>query len=343
MGSGLAGSCLAWQIDQLGLSYRIFNDPNRAAASQTAAGFINPITGKWMTKSWEIDRLLPTAKNFYSTIERQLNCSIHHPLAIRRFFIRPEDAARASRKIKNPRYSPYLEKVLPLGSDVCAIKDSFGSLIIGGGLWLNVPEFLHQLKSYFKKKATLIESALDYAQLSPPDQSGQLTWEYRGLRAKTVVFCQGIHSLENPFFNHLDITPIKGEMLTLELPDLRLQPGLYHKKRWLHALPNANAEVEDICHRFRFGASYAEGVSDRDPSPAAKASLLEILETMTDHPPRILEHKVGIRPSTRDAVPLIAQHPEYPSLYAINGLGSKGTASAPYLAEQLLKKLGYGD
>lgn len=296
-----------------------------------------------MTKSWQIDRLLPVAQNFYSTLERKLHCSVYHPLAIRRYFIQPTDAARAMRKIKNPRFSPYLEAVLPHGSRACAIKDSYGSLIINHGQWVDVPEFLYQLKNYFKKKATLIEAPLEHTDLRPLDPHGQAGWEYRGMRAKRVVFCQGIHSLENPFFTHLDLKPIKGELLTLEFTDLQLSAGLYHKKRWLQALPDASSEAGGTNQRFRLGASYEEGVSDLAPSPVAKASLLESLEAMTDHRPRILEHKVGIRPSSPDAVPLIAQHPEYPSLYAINGLGSKGTASAPYLAEQLLQKLGYLD
>ena len=120
--------------------------------------------------------------------------------------------------------------------------------------------------------------------------------------------------------------------MTLELPELHLSPGLYHKKRWLQALPDTCAEASGRSNRFRLGASYEEGVYDLTPSSCAKKSLLESLKAMTDHRPRILEHKVGIRPSTEDAQPLIAQHPKYHSLYAINGLGSKGTASAPYLA-----------
>ena len=53
-----------------------------------------------MTKSWQIDQLLPAAKDFYSTLEEQLQCSLYHPLAIRRYFIKAEDVARALRKIK---------------------------------------------------------------------------------------------------------------------------------------------------------------------------------------------------------------------------------------------------
>ena len=53
-------------------NYKIFDAPNLASASQVAAGFINPVTGKWMTESWKIDTLMPKAKAFYQDIEQQI-------------------------------------------------------------------------------------------------------------------------------------------------------------------------------------------------------------------------------------------------------------------------------
>ena len=46
---------------------------------------MNPVTGKWLTKSWAIDQLAPTAKGFYQTIEKALGIEIYHALPVRRF------------------------------------------------------------------------------------------------------------------------------------------------------------------------------------------------------------------------------------------------------------------
>ena len=89
-------------MDTSKYNYKIFDAPNLASASQVAAGFINPVTGKWMTESWKIDTLMPKAKAFYRDIERQLGISIYHDLPIRRYFINKADTLRARRRIKNP-------------------------------------------------------------------------------------------------------------------------------------------------------------------------------------------------------------------------------------------------
>ena len=88
-------------------NYKIFDAPNLACASQVAAGFINPVTGKWMTESWKIDTLIPKARAFYQDIERQLGIRIYQDLPIRRYFINESDSIRARRRIKNPRYANY--------------------------------------------------------------------------------------------------------------------------------------------------------------------------------------------------------------------------------------------
>ena len=54
----------------------------------------------------------------------------------------------------------------------------------------------------------------------------------------------------------------------------------------------------------------------------------------------IEEHRSGIRPTTKDAKPLLIRHPTHSSLFAINGLGSKGSAIAPYLSELFMDQMG---
>ena len=73
-------------------NYKIFDSRNLASASQVAAGFINPVTGKWMTESWKIDTLMPKAKAFYQDIEERLGINIVQDLPIRRYFINQEDS-----------------------------------------------------------------------------------------------------------------------------------------------------------------------------------------------------------------------------------------------------------
>ena len=133
IGAGLAGSSLAWRLGINKYNYKIFDSRNLASASQVAAGFINPVTGKWMTESWKIDTLMPKAKAFYQDIEERLGINIVQDLPIRRYFINQEDPIRARRRIKNPRYANYFDPILEKESNPNGIIDEYGKIPIRQG------------------------------------------------------------------------------------------------------------------------------------------------------------------------------------------------------------------
>ena len=333
VGAGLAGSSLAWRLGTNKYNYKILDSRNLASASQVAAGFINPVTGKWMTKSWKIDTLMPKAKAFYQDIEEKLGINIVQDLPIRRYFINREDSIRAQRRIKNPRYANYFKPILEKGSSSNGIIDDFGSIAIRQGSWVNVQSLIENLKSYFQSQDRLIVDAFNANHL---EQNGQ-HWNYRGIKTENIVFCQGIHIRENPFFKDLRIIPVKGDILDIRLKDIQLQQGLYYKKRWLHSLKPKNQKF-----LYRFGSNYDVGNSDTIPSVSARDELVNVLKDMlgTNLLFEIEEHRSGIRPTTMDAKPLLIKHPTHSSLFAINGLGSKGCAIAPYLSELFVDQIG---
>ncbi len=57
VGQGLAGTLLAHELIQLGKSVLVFDDPAAPKASEVAAGIINPVVFRRMTKSWLVDAL----------------------------------------------------------------------------------------------------------------------------------------------------------------------------------------------------------------------------------------------------------------------------------------------
>ena len=62
VGQGLAGTLLAWECERVGCSFAIADAGHATASSGVAAGMINPITGRRLVKSWEIDGRLPVAR-----------------------------------------------------------------------------------------------------------------------------------------------------------------------------------------------------------------------------------------------------------------------------------------
>ena len=335
IGAGLAGSTLAWRLDQLGHSYRIIDSPKLACASKVAAGLINPVTGKWMTKSWAIDSLMPLAREFYGSIEEKLGVALYQNLPIRRFFTNKEDGERAARRIRNPRYKKCVGSILRAGDLPVGIRDDLGSVIIEQGSRVDVPLLLDTLKNYFKAKGSFSEAEFQEEALISKTVSSENLWTYQSLNLEVskVVFCQGIHALKNTYFKNLPLIPIKGDILSLKLPQINLPQGIYYKQRWLHSLDENSQGC--LC---RIGATYEDGISEVAPSTKAKEALIQslksILGAQVDY--EIINHSSGIRPTTEDTRPLIIQHPEHASLFAINGLGSKGTSLAPLLSKVLL-------
>ena len=59
IGQGLAGTVLAWNLIQRGRSVIVLDREDESTSSKVAAGLINPITGRYLTKSWRADETLP--------------------------------------------------------------------------------------------------------------------------------------------------------------------------------------------------------------------------------------------------------------------------------------------
>lgn len=54
VGKGLAGTLLAHELIKMNKSIIVYDDPNLPGASSVAAGVINPVVFRRMTKSWMI-------------------------------------------------------------------------------------------------------------------------------------------------------------------------------------------------------------------------------------------------------------------------------------------------
>ena len=65
VGQGLAGSLLGWRLLKAGHSVLIVDPGLEHTASRTAAGLINPITGKRLVKTEHLEECLPVAIRLY--------------------------------------------------------------------------------------------------------------------------------------------------------------------------------------------------------------------------------------------------------------------------------------
>ena len=305
----------------------LLSNSHAPSASAVAAGVINPVTGRWAVKSWHIDDLLPEAERLYRALEKEFDINVYHPMPLRRFCKDKEDQKRIGRRLRNLRYADVIGDFHLAGDSPKRIKDCFGSFDILRAAYVDLPKLLEAMRARFR----LEDTQFDHAAL----RHIRNFWVYKEFKAAKVIFSEGAAMNSNPWFSMLKsaLTPIKGETLSFECPELKLPHSIYHHGKWLLAYGD---------NRFRIGATYSKDFDGADPSDSATKELLEGIRTFVSTELWLHKEKqlAGVRPSTCDARPIIGAHPIEEGLYVFNGLGSKGASVAPlmslHFAEHLL-------
>ena len=328
VGAGLAGCLIAWRLEQRGQRVILIGSTQRPGASEVAGGIINPVTGRWMTKSWKFDACIGHATETYRELENQFGVRIYHPIPFVRYCQNEEDIKRIQRRIRNPRYTNVLDDYIPVDENQTILTDTHGSFQLKQAAYVELPLLLQTLRGHFAQQGMFRDDTFVHNELK---KTGSV-WRYHDLEADRILFCEGTGMRKNPWFNELPLTPVKGETITFECSTLQLPRSIYHRSKWLLPVDNSN---------FRIGATYNDQDLSEMPTKTGKEELLAAVLSFLAHPhnPKVTQHTAGLRPCTKDFRPFIGSHPTDPSLHVFNGLGSKGTLLAPEMIRRFLNYL----
>jgi len=328
VGAGLAGCLLAWRLEQAGQPVTLIGSTELPNASEVAGGVINPVTGRWMIKTWNFDVLIPHAAETYRELEHAFGVKLYHPIPLIRYCQHSIDAKRMGKRMRNPRYANVLGEAIPVGTGPDAFEDTHGSFHIKQAAYADLPRLLQTLRQHFTTNGTFRDETFIHEDL----QKNDARWSYHNLHADHVIFSEGVGMQTNPWFNWLPLTPAKGETLVLECDTLNLPRAIYHHRKWL--LPYGD-------HIYRLGATFDSDDSTSEPTEAGARELLESAQSFIapEHTLKVKQHYAGLRPTTKDFRPFIGSHPTEPTLHIFNGLGSKGASLAPELVRQFLAYL----
>jgi glycine/D-amino acid oxidase-like deaminating enzyme len=322
VGQGLAGSLLAWLLIQQGYRVMVVDD-GAENASQVAAGLINPITGRRLLKSPEVDTCLPAAKGLYLQLQQQFQQPFFVELPMLRVLNSPQQRDYAEQRQTQSAYQAYLK----LGFVSCEqINAAFGLLQQQQTGYLKTRALLAVIKGYLQTSNSYRCSNFSYQDLQlEPD----LQWQ--DLSPKQIVFCEGHQARFNPWFGKLPFQPAKGEILTGQVAE-NCPEQIINYGHWL--LPLGAGQ-------FKTGASFETRQLDNLPTQAAKQTLLNSLKTVYPNVAniQIIAHQAGIRATTLDKQPLIGSHPQHRQLHIFNGFGAKGSLAIPLYAQQFINYL----
>ena len=65
VGQGLCGSFLSWNLMKAGKKVLVIDESKPNSSSKVASGVINPITGRRLVRTWDIETLLPYSLQAY--------------------------------------------------------------------------------------------------------------------------------------------------------------------------------------------------------------------------------------------------------------------------------------
>ena len=318
IGQGLAGSLLAWEL--LRRHYRVLVvDKGEENASQVAAGLINPITGRRLLKSPDIEILMPAAKHCYRQLATEFQQPFFVELPMLRILQNPAEQHLALQRLQQTDYQAYINAWLP---EAAGCRAEFGVLQQTQTGYLRTRLLLSCLRDFFAAKAAYRQAGMDYDEIT---FKPCLRW--RDIQPRHIVFCEGHQALSNPWFGRLPFQLAKGEILSCETDAIGPKQILNYG-RWLIPL---------TAGRFKTGATFDPHTINTETHKHTTSVLLNALDAVYPglQPLNIYEHKAGIRPTTLDKQPFVGSHPQHAKLHIFNGFGAKGSLSIPWFAQSM--------
>lgn len=323
VGQGLAGSLLSYELIRSGKSIYVLDNPSSPKASDVAAGVVNPVVFRRMTKSWLIDDLYPRLLKTYSSLENFLSVKLFYPIPIKKVLGKGETDFWQKKYTENS-----LQNYINYETDnkeYDAIQAEFGMGTVHTGGRVDVKLLVKKMYEYLSVHQ-LIRNEKFYFQKLTLHNKGI---KYKEIEAEKIIFCEGHAVSENPFFRGIQFKHTKGEVLRLQTETYN-QNFILNKAMFL--MPEGN-------HYFRLGATYDWDNLNYTPTEEAREILLSKLSNVFIGQHRIVDQQAGIRPTTHDRRPVIGLHPKKDQIGILNGLGSKGTMLGPYFSHQFCQLL----
>lgn len=323
VGHGLAGTMLAFEMWKNNIEFRIIASPVKSRASMVAAGMINPLVFKRLTKSWMADTLLPVMKEKYREMENWLQTEFFFEKDILKPLSEQEMQLWLERS-KMQEFSSFIYSV----ENACEIKElheAFGYGKVKGSGYVNLTTFLHSAEVFFRKHHLIIDKTFSAEDVQP----GAESYSIENVSASKLVFCEGYHITKNPWFGFVPLKPVKGEVLLISAPELS-EEFILNKK--VFVLPVGDQQ-------FKVGSTYDWDDLTEQSTRRGRDSIINRLENLISVKYSIENQWAGIRPTISDRRPVLGFHPENKNLAVFNGLGTKGVMLAPYFAQQMLRLL----
>jgi glycine/D-amino acid oxidase-like deaminating enzyme len=323
VGQGISGSFLSWNLIKAGKQVLVIDQSKPDTASKVASGVINPVTGRRIVQTWEIETLMPYAVEAYTQLGDELGSSLINQCNILDFHATPQMKLAFDERLNND--NTYLrEPNNPEQWDVF-FHPRFGVGEINPCWLVDIHSLLKGCRKKLVESSLLLEEKFELSNC----MIGAEFVEYKNYKAQKIIFCDGIEGFENPYFQVLPYSANKGEAIIAAIPGL---PNNHIFKQGISIVPWRDG-------LFWIGSSYEWKFTDANPTVAFKLKVEQQLIEWLKLPFTIVDHIASIRPANLERRPFIGLHPVHQAMGIMNGMGTKGCSLAPYFANSFTQQL----
>lgn len=323
IGSGLAGISFA-EIALLNHKSILVMDNNSQNSSKIAGGLYNPVILKRFSEVGQAKEHLLIMNDFFSNLERKLDCKVDFKLPILRKFFSIEEQNNWFAASDKVNLSPYLSTNL-ISRKYSAIDSPFGYGEVLQTGYVDTALLLIKYKEYLKSRQLYIEESFDYTLLKEEINSIQ----YKDIQARHIIFAEGFGMHANPYFNNLPLDGTKGELFIIKAPLLDLNVILNTS---VFIIPLG----DDL---FKVGATYNWTDKTDTPTEEGRSELVEKIQEIIKCDFEIVKHFAGVRPTVKDRKPLVGTYKNHNSIHILNGLGTRGVMLGPAMAKALFENI----
>jgi glycine/D-amino acid oxidase-like deaminating enzyme len=319
IGQGICGTMLSHRLLKAGKTVVVIDETKPFTASKVASGVINPVTGRRIVRTWEIEKIMPFAVDVYREFEKDLNIALIRQTNILDFHPTPQMMLAFKERL--PEEKEYLR--IPDQSEQLS---SYFNFHFGVGeidpCWLiDINRLLKEWRKKLQLDGRIIEQRFEWNDCSIKASEVQ----YQHITAKAIICCEGAAGFHNPYFHLLPYAPNKGQAIIAAIDGL---PATNIYKQGINLVPWQDG-------LWWIGSTYEWDFTDLNPSEAFRMKTEEQLKHWLKLPYRILDHMAAERPANMERRPFVGLHPVHKTVGVFNGMGTKGCSLAPFFANEL--------
>lgn len=327
LGAGFAGLATA--------SYLLLHSHGRATidvfdphpigggVSGLSAGLLHPFTGKRAEKIWNANKLLLANHNLLTEASRALGRSV----ILSKGILRPAVLESQIQYFKvtaekYPRETQWLDqKACMQKVSGLTVPEAGGGLYIHDGLTIDVKSYLEGLWQMG------LRFGLQYLQKG-------LSEEEEFKKYDKVVFGIGMGVKHFPFLSHLQVYPVKGQMIKLKWPENT--PPLPFS-----LVSEGYIVMDKEGKTCMAGATFERKFFDEKPdisfaAPFIKEKIVSFFPALKDA--QVLECRAGVRAACQNSLfPLVGKVSD--KYWYVTGLGSKGLLFHGFIGDILAKAI----